>query len=134
MCRRPSSRVGGGIANGKARLCHHHTLGLSKIDLGAVDLSVKEERVGSQDHRSEEEDDGKGNRSRASRRRNAGSRRNLVGGLGQARKDGVDVFASRGIGIEVGRSSVQVLFALGGHHVCLFADFSHLHILVVVVV
>ncbi len=111
-------------------LSHVH-LGLSKIDLGAVDLAVQEEGVSSKKSSCHSKDDGK---SSGCRTANSGARStgDLSGGLLQVGEDVVNVFTSAGVGVKV-VAKVQLVFALGSLFVGLLADFGNFGILVLVV-
>ena len=105
-----------------------HTLCGRKIDLGTVDLAVQEEGVCSQSTRGKEEEHGAKGRTTSKRRS-----LNVSGGLLQLWENFVDVFASTSIGVEVLRWA-EVLLALCGHFIGLFAQFIDLIILLIVVV
>lgn len=114
-------------------LCHRHTLRLRKIDLGSVDLSVEEERVGPQDQRCQEEDDCESNRSASTSRDADCGAGNAGAGPGQTGKDVLDVVATRGVRVEVVGACIQVSLALSRVVIGVCAEFRNLGVLVVVV-
>ena len=115
--------------NRERRLCHGHSLGVGKIDLGTVDLSVKEEGVSSQNARSEEEDNGKGGRATGA---TAGFG-DLSCGTFHVGEDVVDEVAARGVRVVV-VDVAQARFAPGSSFVRLLANLGDFVVIVVVVV
>jgi len=109
---------------------------LSKVNLGAVDLAVQEEGVGSKESCRQPKDDGEGGSGcAASGNRSTGSAGDLSCSLVQVGENVVDVVTSAGIGVIVLSKVISQLgFTLGSHFVRLLTELGRFVVLVVVLV